>query len=97
MCRWIFYYGEEVCIAKLIFGARHGLATMSEVRVHLAVRQSKPRSLERMRLLFSLRLTSRARSLRPFPCRLTDLPDPPTYRVPAIRPVARSITAVITP
>lgn len=32
MCRWIFYYGEEVCIAKLIFGAVHGLATMSEVR-----------------------------------------------------------------
>ena len=32
MCRWIFYYGEEVCIAKLIFGATHGLATMSEVR-----------------------------------------------------------------
>lgn len=31
MCRWIFYYGEEVCIAKLIFGATHGLATMSEV------------------------------------------------------------------
>ncbi|EEH56790.1 uncharacterized protein MICPUCDRAFT_57720 [Micromonas pusilla CCMP1545] len=29
MCRWIFYYGEEVCIAKLIFGCTHGLATMS--------------------------------------------------------------------
>ena len=24
MCRWIFYYGEEVCIAKLIFGCTHG-------------------------------------------------------------------------
>jgi len=32
MCRWIFYYGEEVCIAKLIFGCTHGLATMSHVR-----------------------------------------------------------------
>ena len=31
MCRWIFYYGEEVCIAKLIFGATHALAHMSEV------------------------------------------------------------------
>jgi hypothetical protein len=30
MCRWIVYYGEEVCIAKLIFGAAHGLAHMSE-------------------------------------------------------------------
>ena len=64
MCRLIFYYGEEVCIAKLIFGARHGLATMSEVRVHLAVRQSKPRSLERMRLLF-FSPTHVARSLSP--------------------------------
>ena len=36
MCRWIFYYGEEVCIAKLIFGATHGLATMSEVRARHA-------------------------------------------------------------
>jgi hypothetical protein len=46
---------------------------------------------------FSLRLMSRARSLRPLPGRLTHVPDPPTYRAPATRPVARSITAVITP
>jgi len=30
MCRWIFYYGEEVCISKLIYGASHGLATMAD-------------------------------------------------------------------
>ena len=63
MCRWIFYYGEEVCIAKLIFGARHGLATMSEVRVHLAVRQSKPRSLEHCAYSFSLSDSRRALAL----------------------------------
>ena len=38
---------------------------------------------------FSLRLVSRARSLRPLPRRLTHVPDPPTYRAPATRPVAR--------
>lgn len=30
MCRWIYYYGEEVCISKLIYGASHGLATMAD-------------------------------------------------------------------
>ena len=30
MCRWIFYYGEEVCLGKLLYGATHGLANMSE-------------------------------------------------------------------
>ena len=30
MCRWIYYYGDEVCISKLIYGASHGLATMAD-------------------------------------------------------------------
>ena len=30
MCRWIFYYGEEVCLGKLLYGATHALANMSE-------------------------------------------------------------------
>jgi hypothetical protein len=54
MCRWIFYYGEEVCIAKLIFGCTHGLASMSEAgRIHDAVpwsvhqrRDASPRAEE---------------------------------------------------
>lgn len=69
MCRWIFYYGEEVCIAKLIFGATHGLATMSEVRArHRSPRKSpeiRPeRPSEAKRDLRSRPPTSRAGSPR---------------------------------
>ena len=30
MCRWVFYYGDEVCISKIIYGAYHGLANMAD-------------------------------------------------------------------
>ena len=30
MCRWVFYYGDEVCISQIIYGAYHGLANMAD-------------------------------------------------------------------
>ena len=76
MCRWIFYYGEEVCIAKLIFGARHGPRRDVRVRSTSPCRQSKPRSLERIAYSFSPTHVARSLSLGPSHVRLTDLPDP---------------------
>jgi predicted glutamine amidotransferase len=30
MCRWLFYYGKEVCVSNLLYGADHALARQSE-------------------------------------------------------------------